>query len=406
MLDATPKVLPGSDERMSRIPLLLDIGKNGPRQPNGRTAAERIHASKHKVLSVVGARPNFVKLAPVHRALVKRFDHVIVHTGQHYDYALSEVFFQHLNLPDPDYELNVGSGSHGYQLGEMIKKTEEVLLLEKPEIVVVYGDTNSTLAGALAAAKVRIPVAHVEAGLRCFDMTMAEEINRVLTDHVARYLFAPTKTALRNLVREHCSGEMFFTGDVMVETLRENMKGVGRSSQMTDKLDLGSRPYVLATIHRSENTENRNRLANIVEAIRRIGKRVIFPAHPRTIKALTECGLHKVLMSCSNVTLTSPMGFLDFIEVERNANVILTDSGGVQKEAYLLGIPCVTLRERTEWVETVSSGWNRLVGVDVERIVKAVHSFRPRKPRRAVFGTGKASERIADLLCGGLKHCV
>jgi len=397
MLIAGLEMRLGPDEGTQESLPSLRVTRNELRTSDIRTSEGRAHGAT-KVVSIVGARPNFVKLAPVHRTLVEHFDHIVVHTGQHYDYSLSKIFFQHLNLPDPDYELGVGSGSHGYQVGEMMKKVEEVLLSERPRIALVYGDTNTTLAGALAAAKVRVPVAHVEAGLRCFDMEMPEEVNRVLTDHMSRYLFAPTKTAVENLLREHCQGEVLLTGDVMVETLRDSTKLAERESHVIDDLGLRSSPYILVTVHRAENTDDRHRLSSIVEALTRIEKRVVFPIHPRTVKALEEHGLYGKLTSRRNVTTTQPLGFLDFIKLEKHASMIVTDSGGVQKEAYLLGVPCITLRETTEWVETVREGWNRVVGVDVEKITRAVETFKPRRRRGRVFGTGKASKKIAEAL--------
>jgi UDP-N-acetylglucosamine 2-epimerase (non-hydrolysing) len=352
-----------------------------------------------KFLSVVGARPNFVKLPPIHRALTKQhIDHIIVHTGQHYDYEMSKVFFENLQLPDPQYNLNVGSGSHCHQLGEMVKRFEEVLLKENPKVVLVYGDTNSTLAGALAAVKLSFPVAHIEAGLRSFDRRMPEEVNRVLTDHVSNTLFCPTKTALRNLRKEHVWGKAFLTGDVMVETLNEYITLAEKKSTILDRLSVEPKKYILVTIHRAENTENQFRLSKIVEALTKIKKRIVFPIHPRTVKALKEYLLIQKLASNSNIILTEPLSYLDFIELERQAEKIVTDSGGVQKEAYLLGVPCITLRENTEWKETLYAGWNILVGFNVDRILYAVDNFEPNSQRKPVFGKSNASLKIANIL--------
>jgi len=349
-------------------------------------------------LSVVGARPNFIKLAALHRPLARSFKHIIVHTGQHYDFEMSKIFFKHLEIPKPDYNLEVGSGPQGYQLGEMVRRVERSLLKEVPRLVIVYGDTNSTLAGALASVKLHIPLAHIEAGLRSYDMKMPEEVNRLLTDQVSQYLFAPTQTAVKNVKREHVQGKIYLSGDVMVDILRDSIKLAEERSKVLDKLELEPEGYLLATIHRAENTDTKQRLTNIVKALTKLKEVIVFPAHPRTRKALREFNLYKRIRASSNVKLIGPLGYLDFINLERNANKIITDSGGVQKEAYLLGIPCITLRDRTEWIETVREGWNILVDVDVDGIVDGVSKFNPEKPRKQIFGKGKASERIVEIL--------
>jgi UDP-N-acetylglucosamine 2-epimerase len=352
-----------------------------------------------KLLSIVGARPNFVKLPPIHRALTKQhIDHIIVHTGQHYDYEMSKVFFENLQLPDPQYNLNVGSGSHCHQLGEMVKRLEEVLLKENPKVVLVYGDTNSTLAGALAAVKLSFPVAHIEAGLRSFDRSMPEEINRVLTDHISDILFCPTKTASKNLRREHVWGKAFSTGDVMVETLSEFTSLSRKKSNVLNRLNLEPKGYILVTIHRAENTESAAKLSKIVAALLRIKGRLVFPVHPRTIKFLKEYNLFQELCSSPNITMSEPLSYIDFTQLELHSSKIITDSGGVQKEAYLLGVPCITIRENTEWVETIETGWNTLVGTDLEKICEAVENFEPASTRKPIFGKGDASIKIANIL--------
>jgi UDP-N-acetylglucosamine 2-epimerase len=350
-------------------------------------------------LSIVGARPNFIKLPPINTCLIdKGIKHVIVHTGQHYDYQMSETFFENLDIPKPDYNLEVGSGNPGYQLGEMIKRIEIVLLKEKPKVAITYGDTTSTIAGALAAAKTGFPVAHIEAGLRSFDRQMPEEVNRVLTDHVSDYLFSPTKTAMANLKKEHVWGKSFLTGDVMVETLDKYVQKSDIKSTVFSKLKIKPKNYLLVTIHRAENTENISRLKQIVDGMLKIERKMIFPIHPRTLKALSENNILKRLTDNPNIIITEPLGYLDFIKLEKNAEKILTDSGGVQKEAYLAGIPCITLRENTEWVETVASGWNLLVGFDSKKIVKAANEFNPISNRLDLFGKGNASSEIIRIL--------
>jgi UDP-N-acetylglucosamine 2-epimerase (non-hydrolysing) len=352
-----------------------------------------------KVVTVVGARPQFVKMAPVSRVLRGYFDEIVIHTGQHYDYEMNRVFFEQLNIPEPDYYLGVGSGTHGYQTGEMLKKIEEVLIKEKPDLVMVFGDTNSTLAGALAAAKLKIKVAHVEAGLRSFDKSMPEEINRILTDHVSDYLFAPTETAVKNLHNEGIRNGVYLTGDVMLDALLYNAKIAKRHSNILDKLGLKPKEFCLATVHRAENTDNFERLKNIVDAFVECEEPIVFPVHLRTEKFLRAYGLYESLKKAENVILIKPVGYLDMLMLEKNAKKILTDSGGVQKEAYFLKVPCITLRERTEWVETVEDGWNVLVGADKEKILRAVREFEPSGETYTYkFGDGRASEKIAEVI--------
>lgn len=348
-----------------------------------------------KIASIIGTRPNFIKAALVSSEVRKEFKEVLIHTGQHYDYEMDKIFFDELNIPTPDYHLGVGSGSHSYQTGEMLKRIEEVLIKEEPDIVLVYGDTNSTLAGALAAVKLHIKVGHVEAGLRSFDRRMPEEINRILTDHCSDLLFCPTKTAVENLKREGITRGVYLTGDVMVDTLKENINIAEKKSKVLKKLDLQRKSYYLATVHRAENTDNFNRLKNIVDAFCKI-ENLVFPCHPRTERSLKKFGLWDMLQSTVNII--KPVGYLDMLVLEKNAYKILTDSGGVQKEAYILKVPCVTLRENTEWVETVEDGWNVLIGADREMIIKMIKEFNPNGEQRNVFGVGKASKNIAEII--------
>jgi UDP-N-acetylglucosamine 2-epimerase len=324
-----------------------------------------------KVVTVVGARPQFIKCASVSRGLRKMATEVLVHTGQHYDDTMSEVFFRELEIPRPDYNLGVGSGPHGAQTGEMLKRIEEVLLKERPEYVVVYGDTNSTMAGALAAAKLHIPVAHVEAGLRSFNKRMPEEINRVMTDHLSTLLFCPTETAVTNLTQEGITQGVHLVGDVMYDALRSNLLIAERRSTILEKLGLRSKGYLLATVHRAENTDQSENLKNIVDAFIELagsGQTVVFPAHPRTRKQLDAFAGN----GCARLLMIDPVSYLDMLVLEKNAKAMLTDSGGVQKEVYWLGVPCVTLRDETEWVETLADARNRLAGADAKRIYAAV----------------------------------
>jgi UDP-N-acetylglucosamine 2-epimerase (non-hydrolysing) len=348
-----------------------------------------------KIASIVGARPNFIKCAPLSTEIRKEFDEVIIHTGQHYDYEMNKIFFDELKIPEPDYHLGVGSGSHGEQTGEMLKRTEEVLIKETPDLVLVFGDTNTTLAGALAASKLHIKVGHIEAGLRSFDKRMPEEINRVLTDHCSDLLFCPTETAVENLKREGITKGVYLTGDVMVDALKEYIEIAEKKSGILDELDLKPKDYYLATVHRAESTDEFIRLRSIVDAFCVIGN-IVFPCHPRTKKNLKQFDLLDKLTR--KVKVIKPVGYLDMLMLEKNAKKILTDSGGIQKEAYILKIPCITLRENTEWVETVDDGWNVLAGADKEKIIKKANDFEPKGEQRDVFGDGKASERIAEII--------
>nr|WP_303714914.1 UDP-N-acetylglucosamine 2-epimerase (non-hydrolyzing) [Methanoculleus marisnigri] len=348
-----------------------------------------------KVLSVVGARPQFVKCAPVSREVRKVHEEVLVHTGQHYDYLLSEVFFRDLGIPAPDYHLEIGSGSHGVQTGRMLAAIEEVIAKEEPEIVLVYGDTNSTLAGALAAAKMHVPVAHVEAGLRSFDRRMPEEVNRVLTDHCSDLLLCPTATAVRNLAAEGVTAGVHLAGDVMVDALQQNLPLAEERSTALADFGLSPKGYFLATVHRASNTDDPAALRAIMEAFALLDAPVVFPVHPRTQKKLAGYGIEPA----ANVRIVEPLPYFDMLALLSGARAVLTDSGGVQKEAYILEVPCVTLRENTEWVETVEDGWNVLVGADTDQIVAEAEKVAgSRSPQSARFGDGHAAERIAAII--------
>lgn len=350
-----------------------------------------------KVISVIGVRPQFIKASVVSRELRKRHEEILVHTGQHYDYQMNKVFFDELNIPEPDYHLDVGSGSHGYQTGEMLKKIEEVLLKEKPDLLLTYGDTNSTLAGALAASKLHIKTAHVESGLRSFDRSMPEEINRILTDHCSDILFCPTKNAVENLKNEGITENVYLTGDVMVDSLLYNREIAEQKSNILNDLDLKNKEYIVATIHRASNTDNEENLKSIVDAFSELNETIIFPLHPRTENFLKIYGLYEKLKS--SVILTKPLGFFEFINLTNHAKMIFTDSGGVQKEAYVLKVPCITLRKNTEWVETVEDGWNTLVGIDINKIYRAMADFTPSlKSHTDRFGNGDASKKIQNIL--------
>jgi len=351
-----------------------------------------------KVVSIVGARPQFIKCAPVSRELRKTDTEILVHTGQHYDPEMSDVFFEELKIPKPDYNLGVGSGLHGKQTGEILAKVEEVLLKEKPDRVIVYGDTNSTLAGALAAAKIHLSVAHVEAGLRSFDRVMPEEINRIVTDHLSDLLFCPSQTAVKNLAAEGITNGVHLVGDVMADALVYNRGIAQRKSHILETLGFADEEYCVLTVHRAGNTDDRQNLTSIIRAVGEAGIPVVFPVHPRTRQYLQK--YHLLVNLPRNIHMIDPLGYLDMIRLMESAMKILTDSGGIQKEAYMLGVPCITLRESTEWVETVESGWNVLVGANTARILSAIHAALPTIPQRDLYPPG-ASRKIREILGRG-----
>ena len=351
-------------------------------------------SNKSTFVNIVGARPQFIKAKPVIDELRrKNIEHILIHTGQHYDYEMSKVFFDDLDIPDPDYNLEVGSYTQGKQTALMLEKIEEVLLETKPKTVIVYGDTNSTLAGALAAVKLHIPVSHIEAGLRSFNRRMPEEINRVLTDHISSSLFCPTKTAVDNLKKEGITKEVYLAGDVMYDVFLESEKLIEKRT-ILPKLKLKPKEYLLLTIHRQENTDYPENLKSILTAIAKTRKNIVFPIHPRTKKAIQKIKL----VNCENLSLIEPVGYLDMLSLEKNAAMILTDSGGVQKEAYFSKVPCITLRSETEWIETVEDGWNILAGCNEGKIIESLKHFSPEQPQHKHFGDGKTAKKIVKTL--------
>ncbi len=342
--------------------------------------------------SIVGARPQFVKLAPVSRAIRQHHQELIIHTGQHYDYSMSAQFFDELALPAPDYHLGVGSGTHAFQTGRMLEALERVLLKEHPDWVIVFGDTNSTLAGALAAAKLHIPIAHVEAGLRSFNRAMPEEINRVVTDHLSDRLFCPTETARKHANNEGITRGVEVVGDVMYDMLLQVQPRIKVHIEvLLPALGVAPQAYVLVTVHRAATTDDPETMQKIAHALNRLEMPVIFPVHPRTRACLERYGMSLK----KHVQMIEPVGYFDMLALERAAYRILTDSGGVQKEAFLLGVPCVTLREETEWTETVEAGWNTLVGNRWETIGEVVGLPTPHSLRQNPYGEGDAAKRIA-----------
>jgi UDP-GlcNAc3NAcA epimerase len=348
-----------------------------------------------KIVSIVGARPQFIKAAVVSRELRKRHKEILVHTGQHYDYEMSGIFFDGLEIPSPEVNLGVGSGSHGAQTAAMLEGIEKVLQVERPDWLLIYGDTNSTMAGALAASKLSVPVAHIEAGLRSFNRQMPEEINRVVADHLSTLLLCPSDTAVNNLAAEGITKNVHQVGDVMLDILNwAQERARAKPQEILPRLGVKNKSYLLATVHRSENTNDLSQLSRILSAFNSLDEPMIFPIHPRTRKVLKEANCHLK----PHIQLIDPVSYLDMMTLATSARLILTDSGGLQKEAYWLGVPCLTLREETEWVETIESGWNALVGSDSVKISHAVRSFAPANARPGLYGDGFASARCVDLL--------
>ncbi len=348
-----------------------------------------------RVASVVGARPQFIKAAMVSRVLRKAHEEVLIHTGQHYDANLSQVFFDVLRIPEPDMNLGVGSGSHGYQTGRMLEAVESVLLDVLPDLVLVYGDTNSTLAGALAAIKLQLPVAHVEAGVRSFDRAMPEEINRILVDRVSSHLFCPTARAVGHLRDEGITEGVHRVGDVMYDAALEHEE-IARKKHASQLYGLGRGEYLLLTIHRPRNTDDDHRLRAILDSLASSGRRILFPAHPRTRVAINRLGLPGGWPEAFQVV--EPVDYLTFLSLLIDAEKVATDSGGVQKEAYFFEVPCVTLRGETEWEETLDGGWNVLVDADPGRIRKALEGSPKGPPKKEHFGDGRAAEKIVSTL--------
>lgn len=311
---------------------------------------------------------------------------------------MSQLFFNELKIPKPNYNLEVGSGSHAEQTGKMLVKLEKVLIREKPDLVLVYGDTNSTLAGALAASKLHIPVGHIEAGLRSFNREMPEETNRVVADHVSNLLFCPTKNAVNLLKKEGITKGVYFTGDVMLDAILQNIKIAEKKSKILERLNLGPKEYLLATIHRAENTDDKERLKSIFDAFFKSNEKIVIPLHPRTVKYLKKYRLDNKIKRSKNVLSIKPVGYLDMLKLERNAKKILTDSGGIQKEAYFLKVPCITLRDETEWVETIKDQWNILVRANKDKMLRAIQNFKSSKKQHSYFGRGKANIKISKIV--------
>lgn len=359
-----------------------------------------------KLITIIGARPQFIKAAPFSEEFRRENTEVLIHTGQHYDENMSDIFFEELNIPKPDYQLSIGSGNHGAQTGAMLTKIEEVILKENPDGLLVYGDTNSTLAGALAASKLHIPVFHVEAGLRSYNKRMPEEQNRILTDHVSTLLLCPTNTAVENLKAEGIVDNVINTGDIMYDVVLRNIDFaeakfnsetfISELSIENEVFDLGvGDKFYLSTIHRAENTDNPNKIIEILQALESLNYKVILPIHPRTRKIINELSIE-----LKNVLLINPVGYLMMLYLTKNAEMVITDSGGLQKEAYFLETPCTTLRDQTEWVETLENGWNILSAINQNEIIKHINRDLDcyQHPQPKHFGDGNAAEKITNAI--------
>lgn len=359
-----------------------------------------------KIITVVGARPQFVKAGVLSKAIKDDFEEIIVHTGQHYDENMSKIFFEQLNIPKPKYNLGIGSGSHGKQTGEMLIKIEEVLLEEKPDFVMVYGDTNSTLAGALAASKLLIPIIHIEAGLRSYNMKMPEEQNRILTDHISTILICPTKTAVDNLAREGITKNVYNVGDVMCDSVLHYSK-LAEQNINIENIDLKPiyekkqlKEWNLATIHRAENTESTEKLSIILDVFEKLDSMVVFPVHPRIRKMVDELYNKN---KYNNIYFVEPVDYMTMLYLTKNAKKIVTDSGGLQKECYILDVPCITVREQTEWVETLERGYNRLSKIDKDELLKNINEAKiDDNDKIFYYGKGDATIKIRNIL---KEHC-
>ncbi len=361
----------------------------------GKPIMSRADIRGMRVLSIVGARPQFVKLAPLHHEISRGHQHLILHTGQHYDQQMNDSFFSLLEIPDPDFNLGVGSGSHGQQTGRMMMEMEAIVQEVDPDIVMLYGDTNSTVAGALVAAKLCLPIAHVEAGPRLHERCNPEEINRKMTDHLSSLLFCSSDVSRVNLAKEGIVDGVHVTGDLMVQILHEVE---GRlDMEPLERFSLTEGEYILCTLHRAENVDDPDRLREILSALAELPRKTLLPMHPRTRKAVEEFGLGSIIDSAESLHVCEPLDYLSFLSLNRHASLVITDSGGLQKEAYVFNTPCITIFPRTAWVETVDEGWNRLVPADKEAILDAVRKTEIPKEYLASYGGDGVAARMVEL---------
>jgi UDP-N-acetylglucosamine 2-epimerase len=347
-----------------------------------------------KILSIVGARPEFIQAMPVSVAIRADHQEILVHTGQHYDYQMSQTFFDELSIPVPDYNLGAGSSTQARQTAEIMVSLEAVLLKEKPDLVIVRGDTNSTLAASLTAAKLNIPLAHIEAGERSFNRKMPEEINRLVSDRLANLHFCVSQKAIQNLITESITDSIHLVGDVMLDALQTAQPLARIKSKILDQFHIEPKSYSLVTIHRPANTDDPDRLSRIFTALNMVSETVIIPLHPRTQKVLK--GINILLQG--HIQILEPVGYFDMLTLEENARLIATDSGGVQREAYYMKVPCLTLRDETEWVATVETGWNKIVGADQELIKNEWFGFTAPVDHPPIYGNGTTAKQIAEIL--------
>lgn len=352
-----------------------------------------------KIVSIVGARPQFIKYAALTDKISKKYDNILIHTGQHYDDLMSSIFFKELNIQESKYNLYVGSGTHGYQTGEMIKKIETILLTEKPDFVFVYGDTNSTLAGALAASKLNIPVAHIEAGLREFDMSIPEEINKKVVDHISTILFTPSKTGVKNLHDEGITKNVHCVGDITLDLIKKIASDKKKNIEILQKFYLTEKDYYYFTMHRQKNTDDEKRLKNIVDFLKGFEEKpIVFPIHPRTKKTFEKYGYLEKLERNQFLKIFDPIGYFDSIILIKNAIKTITDSGGIIKESYFLKTPCIIIDDTTEWVETVEDGWSLIAGADRKKILDDIHKPSIPKDHRDVYGNGQSGKKVIKII--------
>lgn len=356
-----------------------------------------------KIVTVLGARPQFIKAALLSHELRKSNEETIIHTGQHYDREMSHVFFEEMEIPAPDYNLGIGSDTHAVQTAHIMMALEKIFVSETPGLVLVYGDTNSTLAAALTASKLNIPIAHVEAGPRMFDKTVPEEVNRIITDHISTLLFAPSAISINNLHKEGLNDSVFLTGDVMLDNFKYFSKIAEKHSNILENLNLSNKEYILTTVHRARNTDIIENLSSICKVLVALDEHtIVFPVHPRTVKFLKRHGFYEMLINAPNIKFIKPVSYLDMLILTKNAKKVITDSGGLQKEAYFAQVPCITLDDSTGWPETVQAGYNILATnnktINSEKVIKIIKSFEPAGPKKNVFGNGKANKKIAKII--------
>lgn len=349
-----------------------------------------------KILTVVGARPQFIKLAPVSKELCKEFEEVVVHTGQHYDTSMSQVFFDDLNIKKPDYNLEVGSAPNSVQIAKIMPKLDKVVTSEKPDAILIYGDTNSTVASAVVASKHGIKLIHIESGMRSND-SIPEEFNRLMSDHLSQIFFCTSETAVKNLNNEGIVNGVHLVGDVMYDAMLENIKLAEEKSKILDKLGLKPKEYILSTVHRAENTDDPDVFKKILLALIESDEKIILPLHPRARKVLESLNIDEEVKN-SNLMIIKPVGYLDMLNLEKNAKKIITDSGGVQKEGYFNSIPCITLRTVSEWKEIVDAGYNKLVGTDKKKIIDAIKNFDVEIKDKNIYGNGDSAKKIVEVL--------